>query len=117
MRDVSDHISRLITIFRKSCRLWDNEEKRYRDGEATDDNVTRRTHFACWITKATNTNSKYIILIAFSRQQWLHERFSMLRYRYTARLVLLFSLFIFLTPRHQVITSESEVFYLDHNTV
>jgi hypothetical protein len=112
MRDVSDHISCLITIYRKSCRLWDNEEKCYTDGESTDTNVIRRTHFSCWIPKATNTHSEYIILIVFSRQQCLLERFSMLRYTYTACLVLLFSLFIFLTPHYHVITRESEVLYL-----
>jgi len=37
--------------------------------------------------KATNTHSEYVILIAFSLQQWLHERASMLRYAYTAFLV------------------------------
>jgi hypothetical protein len=30
--------------------------------------------FACWVTKAKNTLSEYIILIAFTRQQWLSER-------------------------------------------
>ena len=30
------------------------------------------------ITKATNTHSKHVILTAFPRQQWLHERASML---------------------------------------
>jgi hypothetical protein len=29
--------------------------------------------FPCWITKATDTHSEYVILIAFSRQQWLRE--------------------------------------------
>jgi len=29
---------------------------------------------ACWMLKATNTHSYYIILIAFPLQQWLHER-------------------------------------------
>jgi len=29
---------------------------------------------ACWITKATNTHSQYVILIAFPLQQWLKER-------------------------------------------
>ena len=29
---------------------------------------------ACWITKATNTRSEYVILIDFSPQQWLGER-------------------------------------------
>jgi hypothetical protein len=35
--------------------------------------------FACWITRATDTHSQYVILIAFPRQQWLHERASILR--------------------------------------
>jgi hypothetical protein len=29
---------------------------------------------ASWIPKATNPHSKYVILIAFPLQQWLHER-------------------------------------------
>jgi len=33
-----------------------------------------RMHIACWITKATNTNSEYVILISFPLQQRLHER-------------------------------------------
>jgi len=39
---------------------------------------------ACWIPKATNTHSEYVILIAFPQQQWLHERASMLRHTYIA---------------------------------
>jgi hypothetical protein len=35
-------------------------------GEATDDNITWRTHFSCWITKATDTRSEYVIPIAFT---------------------------------------------------
>jgi len=35
---------------------------------------------ACWLPKATKTCSEYVILIAFARQQWFHERSSMLRY-------------------------------------
>ena len=42
---------------------------------------------ACWIPKATNTHSEYVILTAFPLQQWLHERTSMLRYAYIACLV------------------------------
>jgi len=34
----------------------------------------------CWITKATNTLSEYVILIVFPLQQWLKERASVLRY-------------------------------------
>ena len=43
---------------------------------------------ACWIPKATDTHSEYVILIAFPQQQLLQERASVLRYTYTARLVL-----------------------------
>jgi hypothetical protein len=39
---------------------------------------------ACWITKATNTHSEYVIIIAFPLQQWLHKHASMLRYMYIA---------------------------------
>jgi len=35
----------------------------------------------------TNTHSEYVILIAFTLQQWLHERPSMLLYTYIACLV------------------------------
>ena len=35
-----------------------------------------RMRIACWIPKATNTHSEYLILIAFPLQQWLHERAS-----------------------------------------
>jgi hypothetical protein len=35
-----------------------------------------RMRIACWIPKATYTHSEYVILIAFPRQQWLHERAS-----------------------------------------
>jgi hypothetical protein len=41
----------------------------------------------CWITKATNTHSEYVICIAFSLQQWSHERASLLRYTCIACLV------------------------------
>jgi hypothetical protein len=37
------------------------------------------TRIACWIPKATNTHSEYVLLIAFPLQQWLQERGSALR--------------------------------------
>ena len=43
-----------------------------------------RVRFACWITKATDTYSEYVILIAFPRQKWLRERALTLRYAYIA---------------------------------
>jgi hypothetical protein len=40
----------------------------------------RPMRFACWMTKATDIHSEYVILIACRRQQWLSERAPMLRY-------------------------------------
>jgi len=49
--------------------------------------TTRRMRIVCWIPKATNTHSQYVIFIAFPQQQWLHGRASMLRYTYNACIV------------------------------
>jgi hypothetical protein len=43
--------------------------------------IIRRLRFACQLPKVTNTQSEYVILIAFPLQQWLHECHSVLRYR------------------------------------
>ena len=47
--------------------------------EPTDDNVTRCMRIACWIIKATDTNSEYVPPIVCPRQQWRHERAKILR--------------------------------------
>jgi hypothetical protein len=39
----------------KLCCLWDNVEKCGRARQATDYNIIQCMHFACWITKATDT--------------------------------------------------------------
>jgi hypothetical protein len=44
---------------------------------------------SCWIPKATNTHSEYVIFIAFPLLQWLHKCTSMLRYTCTAWFVLI----------------------------
>jgi len=49
-------------------------------GQATVDNVRWHMRFACWVTKATNTKSQYLITIVFLLQQWLQECTSMMRY-------------------------------------
>ena len=36
--------------------------------------VMRRMRIACWIPKATDTHSEYVILIALPLQQWLLEQ-------------------------------------------
>ena len=41
-----------------------------------------RMRVACWIPKATNTHSEYVILTAFPLQQWLREGASLLRHTY-----------------------------------
>jgi len=66
---------------------WDNVEKCGRAGQATDGNKIRHMLFVCWITKATNTHSEFVILIAFPLQQWLHECASILHYTCIAYLV------------------------------
>jgi hypothetical protein len=71
-----------ITFFQKSCLFLNNAGKYGSAGQATDDNIMRRMRIACWITKATDTHSEYVVSIAFfSRQQWLRERASILRYK------------------------------------
>jgi len=44
-------------------------------------------HIACRIPKTTNTQSVCVKPIAFSLQQWLYERASILRYPYMVWLV------------------------------
>ena len=46
-----------------------------------------RMCIACWIPKATNTHSEYVILIAFPLQEWLRECTAVLVYAYIAHLV------------------------------
>jgi cytidylate kinase len=48
--------------------------------QTTDDNIVWRKRIACWILKATNTHSEYVILIALPLQQWLQQSASTLRY-------------------------------------
>jgi hypothetical protein len=68
----------------KSCSLWDNVDRHGTARQATDDNIIRRMRFACCITKATETHSEYVILIAFTRQQLLRDNVPLLRYTYIA---------------------------------
>jgi len=56
--------------------------------QTTDEKIVRHIRNACWITKATDTPSEYVILIAFPLKQWLHTHDSMLHYMDTAYLVL-----------------------------
>ena len=73
-----------ITLFFEVCAvyeiMWKNIIERGRP-------QTSLWHMACWIPKATDTYSEYVILITFPLQQRLHERASMLRYTNNASLV------------------------------
>jgi hypothetical protein len=61
--------------------IRDNVEKRGTVWQDTDENLTGPIRFAYWITKATNTHSEYVILIAYPQQPWLRELATILRYR------------------------------------
>jgi len=43
-----------------------------------------RMRIAYWVSKATDTHSEFVVVIAFPLQEWLHERVSVLRYTYIA---------------------------------
>jgi len=60
------HILGSVTFFRRTCRLWGNVEKYGRSGHTTYDSIVQRMRVACWITKATETRSEYVIIIALS---------------------------------------------------
>jgi hypothetical protein len=61
---VNKNTSHAQQLFEKTV---ENVEKYGSAGQATDGNIIRRMCFACWINKATNTHSKYLIFIAFPR--------------------------------------------------
>jgi len=77
LQKIKTHISCAIFFF-KSCRLWRNNEQQSRP-QITIWGMRN----ACWIPKATNTLSEYVILTAFPMQHWSHESASMSRYTYT----------------------------------
>jgi hypothetical protein len=72
----------------KLCRLWDNERKYGRAGQATDDNIIRRMRIACRVTKGTDAHTEYVIIIAFAGEEWLRERASFLHYTHIICLIL-----------------------------
>jgi hypothetical protein len=47
-------------------------------------NIILRVRYACWINKATHTQTEYLVLIGIPRERLLRERACMLRYTYTA---------------------------------
>jgi hypothetical protein len=80
MRNVSDkscrenpntfHIQLLLLENRDVCEImWKNMVEPDRP-----QTTLWRMRTACWIPKAANTHSEYVILISFPLQQWLHDR-------------------------------------------
>jgi len=59
---------------KKNRSVFETVEKCGRAGQVTDDNLTPRMRFVFWVLNVTETNSEYVILIAFPRQQSLRER-------------------------------------------
>ena len=50
VEEIETHILYSKTFFQKWCHLWYNVKKYGTAGEASDDNITWRMRFACWIT-------------------------------------------------------------------
>ena len=85
-------ILRMRNVFEKLCREYQNThfvfnifpenhvENYDRARQDIGDSKIRRMRITCLITKATDTHPEYVILSAFPKQKWLHERVSVLRY-------------------------------------
>jgi hypothetical protein len=88
IRNISYEICRKnqnIHFFRKLCHLWDNVKK-FGVPYDTNDNIIRRMHFECWISKATHTHKH-----TFPLQKCFRERVSMLLYTYIVPLYKFYS--------------------------
>jgi len=77
VEEIKTHFLFPITFCRKSYRLWDNVEK-YRSAGRPQMAIWSM-RIACWVPKATHTQSQYVILIAFPLQRCLKEGASMIR--------------------------------------
>jgi hypothetical protein len=78
-RENQRHFSYSITPFFGHFALYDIMLKNTVEPDRSQ-MTTLLTCIACWITKATNTLSEYVIPISFPPQQWLHKIASILPY-------------------------------------
>ena len=62
IEEIRTHTTRSITLFRKSCRSWDNMEKYCREKQVTYDNMA---HGHCMLDDLTHTYSQYVIFLLF----------------------------------------------------
>jgi len=72
---INTHFMFSVFFIPENRPIYENMEKYCRTRQVSDKNIIRRMRFACWITKAPNTYSEYVILIV-SRQQGLTKRAS-----------------------------------------
>ena len=84
---IKTHILFSVTIFEYRA-IYEIMRKRFAEPERPQMAIWR-IRIACWVPKSTNiqTHTRYVILISFPPQRWLHERASVLRYAYIACLV------------------------------
>jgi hypothetical protein len=75
----------MMNFFSLKSSVYETMWKKYgKARQATDENIIRRMAVESWIQKTKNTQSNYMIVIAFPRQQRLCDRASVLRFTYTA---------------------------------
>ena len=83
VQKIKTHTLHSITLFFNNCAVYEmmceNTAERGRPQMTTWGMST-----ACWVTKATDTHSEYVIFIAFLQQQWLCKHTSVLCYTYVA---------------------------------
>jgi hypothetical protein len=88
VKEMKTHILRLVNFFSENRVVYGIMKKKSgKAAQATDDNITRYMHIACWKSNATKTLSEYVLLITFPQQLWSREGASKLRYIYIACIV------------------------------
>ena len=57
VENIKTHILCSVTVFRISCRIWDNVEKYCGAREPTDNNIIQRIRFACWVSRSARSHA------------------------------------------------------------
>jgi hypothetical protein len=83
---IKTHILCSVIFFLEKCAIYETMWKNIVNPDRPQMTVWLR-YIACWVTKAANTHSEYVILTAFPLQQWLHKHTSLSRYMFVAHLV------------------------------
>jgi hypothetical protein len=81
VKKIKKHILCSIT-FSRNCAVYETMCRNMAEPKRTQMAIWH-TCFASWITKATDTHTEYVILIAYSWEQWVCECTSMLQYMKT----------------------------------